>query len=277
MKPVFNNIPVHKIDPSPFQKRKYFDADKLKDLAASIKNDGLIEPIIVRPKNDRYELIAGERRLKATINFTPFKTIQAKIIQVDDLQARRISATENLQREDFSAIESIEAIVEIIDAHLIEDNVYEAMGETPETRLNVLFGKLHSIQNSLDRQSKVSEKSQLLLHKFLQQLEKIFKKLPKRLEWKSFYVHDFPLVREICEDIRKISLENQLNKSQIKAISEVKKTSKEAYQHIVNHTQSSDTLKIENNNQGEKSARKKKGRGTSMILCFFLKFSASCQ
>ena len=99
MKPVFNNIPVHKIDPSPFQKCNYFDADKLKDLAASIKNDGLIEPIIVRPKNDRYELIAGERRLKATINFTPIKTIQSKIIQVDDLQARRISATENLQRK----------------------------------------------------------------------------------------------------------------------------------------------------------------------------------
>jgi len=79
---------------------------------------------------------------------------------VDDLKARRISATENLQREDFSAIESIEAIVEIIDAHLIEDNEYEFMGETPETRLNVLFGKLHSIENSLDRQSKVSEKSQ---------------------------------------------------------------------------------------------------------------------
>jgi ParB family chromosome partitioning protein len=97
----FKNISIHKIDPSPFQKRKYFDADKLKDLAESIKNDGLIEPIIIRPKNDRYELIAGERRLKATINFTPFKTIQAKIIQVNDLQARRISATENIQREDF--------------------------------------------------------------------------------------------------------------------------------------------------------------------------------
>ena len=88
----------------------------------------------------------------------------------------------------------------------------------------------------------------------MQQLEKIFKNLPKRLEWKSFYVNDFPLVREFCDDIRKISLENQLNKSQIKAISEVKKTSQEAYQHIVNHTQSSDTPKIENNNQGEKSA-----------------------
>jgi DNA-binding NarL/FixJ family response regulator len=62
------------------------------------------------------------------------------------------------------------------------------------------------------------------------------------------------LVREICEDIRKISLENQLNKSQIKAISEVKKTSQEAYQHIVNNAQSSDIPKIEINNQGEKSA-----------------------
>jgi rRNA maturation protein Nop10 len=62
------------------------------------------------------------------------------------------------------------------------------------------------------------------------------------------------LVREICKDIRKISLENQLNKSQIKAISEVKKISEGAYQHIVNNTQSSDTLKNENKNQGEKTA-----------------------
>ena len=106
-------------------------------------------------------------------------------------------------------------------------------------------------QNSLDRKSKVSEKSQLLLHKFMQQLEKIFKKLPNCLEWKSFYVNCFPLVRGICKDIRKISFENQLNKSQIKAISEVKKTSNEAYQHIVNNTQSSDTKKNENKNQGE--------------------------
>ncbi len=110
------------------------------------------------------------------------------------------------------------------------------------------------IQNSLDRKSKISEKSKLLLHKFMQQLENIFKKLPKRLEWKSFYVNDFPLVREICEDIRKISLENQLNKSQIKAISEIKKTSPETYQHIVNNTQSSDTQKNEKINQAEKTA-----------------------
>jgi len=76
----------------------------------------------------------------------------------------------------------------------------------------------------------------------VQQLEKVFKKLPKRLEWKSFYVHDFPLVREICEDIRKLSLENQLNKSQIKAVSEDKKTSQEVYQHIVNAAEKMEIL-----------------------------------
>ena len=107
--------------------------------------------------------------------------------------------------------------------------------------------------NLIDNQ-RFSEKSQLLLHKFVQHLKKIFKKLPKRLKWKSFCVYDFPLVREICEDILKISFENQLKKSQIKAISEVKKISQEAYQHIVNNTQTSDTPKIENNNQGEKTA-----------------------
>ena len=106
----------------------------------------------------------------------------------------------------------------------------------------------------------------------MQQLEQIFKNLPKQLEWKSFYVHDFPLVREICKDIRKISLENQLNKSQIKAISEVKKISEGAYQHIVNNTQSSDTLKNENKNQGENTASiypLKDMRAREIILSYF--------
>ncbi|KPA10655.1 hypothetical protein MHK_009161 [Candidatus Magnetomorum sp. HK-1] len=53
-------------------------------------------------------------------------------------------------------------------------------------------------------------------------VEKIFKTLPKRLEWKSFYVNDLPLIVGICEDIHKISLENQLNKSQLKTISDIK-------------------------------------------------------
>ena len=62
-------IDLQKIDPSPYQVRRHFDEDTLKELAASIQREGLIEPIVVRPKNDRYELIAGERRFRAVRDF----------------------------------------------------------------------------------------------------------------------------------------------------------------------------------------------------------------
>ena len=99
-------IDLRKVDPSPYQLRKHFDEDKLRELAASIQREGLIEPIVVRPKNDRYELIAGERRFRALRDYTNIKTIQAQIVKASELQARRISAAENLQREDLSAIET---------------------------------------------------------------------------------------------------------------------------------------------------------------------------
>ena len=99
-------IDLQKIDPSPHQHRRHFDKDKLRELAASIQKEGLIEPIVVRPKKDRYELIAGERRFRAVRDYTEMGTIHAKIIIANDLQARRISAAENLQREDL-CVESV--------------------------------------------------------------------------------------------------------------------------------------------------------------------------
>ena len=110
-------IDVNKIDPSPFQIRKHRDEGKLKELGASIERDSQIEPIVVRRNGGRhYQLIVGHRRVEAVREYTKMKTILARIIKVDDLQARRISAAENLQREDLSAVETIEAIVEIVDA-----------------------------------------------------------------------------------------------------------------------------------------------------------------
>ncbi len=91
-------IDLQKIDPPPYQHRRHFDEDKLKELAASIQSEGLIEPIIVRPIDKRYQLIAGERRFRAVRDFTEMETIQAQIVIAGDHQARRISAAENLQR-----------------------------------------------------------------------------------------------------------------------------------------------------------------------------------
>jgi len=61
IKTKLENISLQQIDPSPYQKRKYFDEEKLKELATSIETDGLIEPVITRPKGKRYELIAGSQ------------------------------------------------------------------------------------------------------------------------------------------------------------------------------------------------------------------------
>ena len=141
-------IDVNEIDPSPFQVRKFFDDDKQKELAESIQREGLIEPIVVRRKGRRYEIIAGERRFRAVRDFTEMKTIPAQIFKSNDLEARRISAAENIQREDLSAIETIEAIVKIVDAELIEDKQYAAMGKKPADRVRTLLGKLKSMRRS---------------------------------------------------------------------------------------------------------------------------------
>ena len=118
----------------------------------------MIEPIIIRPqKKGRFQLIAGERRLRAIKDYTDMKMIQAKIADVDDLQARRISVTENRLRQDLSAIESIEATIEIIDEEMGKDPGYLTVGKTPLERVHKLLSKLDSIRVCKDRGSLVSK------------------------------------------------------------------------------------------------------------------------
>ncbi len=194
-------IDVQKIDPSPYQHRRHFDEDKLKELAASIQGEGLIELIIVLPIDKRYELIAGERRLRAARDYTEMETIQAQIVVANDLQARRISAAENLQREDLSAIEAIEAIVEIVDAELIEDVEYSSMGRKPVDRVKTLLVRLDSARSGKERGYEVSTQPKALFRKFVEQAEQILKNLPKPLEWRSFYRHDLPILMDISEEV----------------------------------------------------------------------------
>jgi hypothetical protein len=153
------------------------------------------------------------------------KTIPAQIVIAGDLQARRISAAENLQREDLSAIETIEGTVEMVDAELIEDKEYASMGKKPADRVKALLGKLNSIVISKIRGSKVSKEAASLLRKFAQQVEKIFKNLPKPLEWRSFYRHDLPILMDISKEVQKISIQNGLNRSQTRALETLKTAS----------------------------------------------------
>jgi hypothetical protein len=179
----FSMIDINKIDPSPYQHRKYFDEESLKELGASINLDGLIEPIILRAKRkDRFQLIAGERRLKAIKKYTDMTIIQAKIADVDDLHARRMSAAENILRKDLSTIESIEAAIKIIDVEMGKDPWYLTGGKTPLERVHKLLSKLHSIRVSKGRGSQVSKEAETVFNKFIKQVESIFKNLPKPLK-----------------------------------------------------------------------------------------------
>ena len=210
-------VDVHKIKPSPYQVRKYFDEGKKKGLAQSIQQDGLIQPIVVRRNNGYPEIIAGERRVQAIRDYTGIKSVPARVVEANDIQARRISAAENFQREDLTAIETVEAIVELVDvdliedAELIEDKQYASMGKNPADRVKTLLGRLHSIRSSKNRGSQVSKKADLLLYKFVQQVDEIFKNLPKPLEWRYFYLRDLPLAMDISEEVREVSDQNGLN------------------------------------------------------------------
>jgi ParB family chromosome partitioning protein len=208
-------INIEKIDPSPYQHRKHMSADKLKELALSITYDGLIEPVVLRPLNGRYQLICGERRVRAIREYTDIKRIISLIIEANDLEARRIGAAENLQRENLSVIETIETIVDLVDSELCGDDVYDNMGESALLRVKNLLAKLDSIRRSRIRESDISQESIDLSHKFMGQVENIFKNLPKSLKWRSFYENDLQILMDTSEEVRIAAIDHNLNRSQV--------------------------------------------------------------
>jgi len=100
----FQEIAVSKVVPSPFQPREKFDESEIADLIASIKSDGLLQPIVVREVDGKYELIAGERRFRAVKKLKKTR-IPACILKVDDLSSAALSLIENLQRTDLNPVE----------------------------------------------------------------------------------------------------------------------------------------------------------------------------
>ena len=88
--------------------------------------------------------------------------------------AQRKSATENIQREDLTVFETIETVVDFVDAELTEDREYTSMGKNPVERLKTLLGKLDLVRRSKQRGSEISDDAKSLSHKFVGQVEKIF-------------------------------------------------------------------------------------------------------
>jgi ParB family chromosome partitioning protein len=110
-------VPVDRIDPNPQQPRLAFNEETLLELAASIKEHGVLQPILVRPLDDRrYELIAGERRWRAS-KLAGLTTIPALIEEIDDDTALEIAIIENLQREDISPLDEAAMFDRMVNEH----------------------------------------------------------------------------------------------------------------------------------------------------------------
>jgi len=121
-------IPVAKIRPNSYQPRTHFDKDELATLTESIRRDGVLMPILIRPQGDGYELIAGERRWRAS-QAAKLKDIPAVIRDVDDLQALELAIVENEQRNDLTAVESARAYRRLMDEfNYTQQQVAESVG-----------------------------------------------------------------------------------------------------------------------------------------------------
>ena len=104
------------VDANPFQPRLSFEADELEDLKNSLAQHGMLQPITVRAKGERYEIIAGERRFRAAVE-AGWKTVPAIVVQAEDKQMAELALTENMQRRDLDPIEKARAFRNYLDAY----------------------------------------------------------------------------------------------------------------------------------------------------------------
>ncbi|TLG77164.1 ParB/RepB/Spo0J family partition protein [Culicoidibacter larvae] len=131
-------VEIEKLRPNPYQPRKSFDQNALEELASSIKEHGIFQPIIVRENLVGYDILAGERRYRAS-QLIGLETIPAIIKEFNDQEMMEIALLENLQREDLSAIEEAQAYQMLIDQlNLTQEQLGKRLGKSRSHITNTL-------------------------------------------------------------------------------------------------------------------------------------------
>lgn len=119
------DLTISEIEPNPFQPRTHFDPEALAELSESIKQHGLLQPIVVIKKDGKFVLIAGERRVRAS-KLAGLETIKAIVADISYSKLRELALIENIQRENLNAIELAMSLKELQDEH---DLTHEALAE----------------------------------------------------------------------------------------------------------------------------------------------------
>jgi ParB family chromosome partitioning protein len=132
------SIPISQIEPNPLQPRTAFDPGRLQELANSIQANGVIQPVIVRRKADHYELIAGERRLRAA-KLAGLTEVPAVIQDYADERLLEVALVENIQREDLNPLETAQALDRLVrEMHLSHEEIATRTGKDRTTVTNMI-------------------------------------------------------------------------------------------------------------------------------------------
>ena len=132
------DVSISELRPNPYQPRKVFDSEALSDLASSIKEHGVFQPIIVKKSIKGYEIIAGERRVRAS-KLAGLEKVPAIVRNLNDEQMMEIALLENLQRENLSAIEEAKAYKSMIEnLHLTQEQLSVKVGKSRSHVTNIL-------------------------------------------------------------------------------------------------------------------------------------------
>lgn len=244
-------VALDDIIPNRFQPRLSFDENGLNELAESIRQHGIIQPLVLRKIGDKYEIIAGERRYKAAY-IAGLTKVPAIIMNLDDNESAEVAIVENIQRRDLSAIEEAKSYKKLLDRdYLTQDELAGKMGKTQATISNKLrlLNLDEKVQEAL-LNNKISERharSLLKLENPLEQREILNEIISKRLN-----------VRDTEDLINKKIGKSNDNFVQVSGISNLNIDSKEednllefpkfASQNIENNELNSQTITSEQTN-----------------------------
>jgi ParB family chromosome partitioning protein len=191
-------VELKKIRPNPYQPRKYFAEEALKELADSIKEHGIIQPLVARKSVKGYELVAGERRLRAA-KLADIEHVPVVVKEFSDEQVMQIALIENLQREDLNAIEIAQAYQKLMNAFsLKQEELAKKVGKSRPHVANFLrlLQLPEEIQELVSRGTLSMGHARTLLGV---ENDKVKLELAKKVEEKSLSV------RELEEIVKKMS------------------------------------------------------------------------
>ncbi len=194
---------IKEIHLPPQQPRRYFDPDALKELINSIKEHGILQPLLVRPlTSGGYELVAGERRYRAAIE-SGLTEVPAVIRELSNSDALSLALIENLQREDLNPVEETEGILQLLSLHL-ETTVEEAI----------------SLLYRLNNESKGKVTRNVTGKETVERVEKIFDSIGT-MSWSSFVRNRLPLLK-LPQDIKDALQEGKIAYTKASVIARVK-------------------------------------------------------